>query len=189
MLLFWTLVVVLPFIRCCARAGQVLRGSKEENAICKILAGIRDQLPMSSYAAVTQDIRLPDPWKRFVPESPGRLRHACTVEATGNPRFMAQLAQSQRNLNTVIPGGIEYQEFPVCISDLGARLPTRFCFFMDESGGDRLNSAENLGARHKVETGVAFPGPDSGQSPSNERATEAESSFSDSPSRWSPPSK
>lgn len=107
----------------------------------------------------------------------------------GNPRFMAQLAQSQRNLNTVIPGGIEHQEFPVCISDLGARLPTRSCFFMDESGGDRLNSAENLGARRKVETGVAFPGPDSGQSPSNERATEAESSFSDSPSRWSPPSK
>jgi hypothetical protein len=37
---------------------------------------------MSSCAAVTQDIRLPDPWKRFVPGSTGRLRHACTAEAT-----------------------------------------------------------------------------------------------------------
>jgi hypothetical protein len=56
--------------------------AKEEKRYAKIKAGIRDQLPMSSCAAVTQDIRLPDAWKRFVPESPGRLRHGCTAEAT-----------------------------------------------------------------------------------------------------------
>jgi hypothetical protein len=47
-------------------------------------------------SAVTQDARLPNTWKRFVPESLGRLRHACVVEATIQiPDFMAQLAQNR----------------------------------------------------------------------------------------------
>jgi hypothetical protein len=73
---------------CCARAGQALPGSKEENAICKNLTRIRDQLPMSSSAANVILCRcytrysLARPLEALCSRVPGSAETCRTAEAT-----------------------------------------------------------------------------------------------------------
>jgi hypothetical protein len=156
-LLFWTLVIVLPY----AARGRDRHcpGRKKKMRYAKIWTGIRDQLPMSSCAVVTQDIRLPDPWKRFVPESPGRLRHAARQKPLWKSQiYGATCAESKKS---------EYANTPVALSIKSFRsefqlwvhiCPRGFAFSWTRVGETDSTRLKILGHGARWKPGKLSPG-------------------------------
>ena len=98
----------------CASAGQTLPGSKEETAICKNLDWNQRSAANVILCRCYTRYSLARPLEALCSRVPGSAETCLHGRShRGNPRFMAQLAQSQRNLSTVsnTPAALSFKSF------------------------------------------------------------------------------